>query len=117
MKKIYNFIPGELINNIAIASRIYELIASIDFDKWIEVDERVYSLEFFQQYEEFYVMYLDPQGFVKKLYNTCRKDIIDFMKKRISYEYGEGVDIAICSKHFDNAVICNHDGQIFILKL
>lgn len=117
MKKIYNFIPGELINNKVIESRIYELIASIDFEKWIEVDERVYSLEFFQQYEEFYVMYLDPQGLVEKLYNTYRRDIIDFMKERISYEYGEGVDIAICTKQIDNAVICNHDGQIFILKV
>lgn len=116
MRKIYNVIPGDLIEDKIIANRILELIDSIDFEKWIEVDEKVYSLAFFQQNDEFYVMYLDPQGLVERLYNTCRNDILDFMKERINYEYGEGVDIAVCTKNFDNAVICNHDGQVFILK-
>lgn len=61
-------------------------------------------------------MYLDPRGVVKKLYISCCADMIDFMKERIDYAHGDGIDIAICPKDVCNAVVCNHDGQIFILK-
>lgn len=61
-------------------------------------------------------MYLDPKGVVERLYFTHRDDIVSFMKERVSYEYGAGVDIAICTKDITNAVICNHDGQVFVLK-
>ncbi len=117
MSKIYNIIPGILINDSSIVDRIFTLMDSIEFDNWIKVNEKVYSLEFFEKNNEFYVMYLDPRGVIKKLYSTCRDDIVGFMKDRINYEYGEGVDIAICTKEISNAVICNHDGQIFILKV
>ena len=57
-------------------------------------------------------MYLDPRDVIERLYVTCCDDIISFMKERVDYEHGEGVDIAICTKEIANAVICNHDGQI-----
>lgn len=62
-------------------------------------------------------MYLDPRGLIKKLYLTSCSDIIDFMIKNIDFKYGEGIDIAICTKDITNAVICNHDGQVFLLKM
>lgn len=116
MGKIYNSIPGILIHNNSIMDKIFALLDSITFDKWIEVNEKVYSLEFFAQNDEFFVMYLDPRGVIKRLYFTRRADIIVFMKEHINYEYGDGVDIAICPKDLHNSVVCNHDGQIFILK-
>ncbi|MBQ5560608.1 MAG: hypothetical protein IIT46_12685 [Lachnospiraceae bacterium] len=116
MRKIYDYIPGEHISDKFIADSIYELIKSINFSKWVEVDERVYLLDFFLENEDFYVIYLDPGGVVERLYKTCREDIINFMKEHINFKYGEGVDIAICTRMIDNAVVCNHDGQIFILK-
>ena len=116
MGKIYNIIPGKLINDNSIVNRIFTLIDSVEFDEWLEVNEEVYSLEFFQQNDEFYVMYLDPRGVIERLYVTRCDDIVSFMKERVNYEYGEGVDIAICTKEIANAVICNHDGQIFMLK-
>ncbi len=116
MSKIYNNIPGDLINDRSIANRIFALIESVDFNEWLEVNEEVYSLELFKQNEEFYVMYLDPRGVIERLYVTYCDDIVCFMKEQISYEFGDGVDIAICTKDIANAVICNHDGQIFVLK-
>ncbi|MBQ5851726.1 MAG: hypothetical protein IIW54_13080 [Lachnospiraceae bacterium] len=116
MSKIYNIIPGSLIDDNSIVNRIFTLIDSVEFDEWLEVNEEVYSLEFFQQNDEFYVMYLDPRGVIEKLYVTRCDDIISFMRERVDYEQGEGVDIAICTKEIANAVICNHDGQIFMLK-
>lgn len=117
MKKIYNSIPGIRIEDSSIIDRIFVLLDSVEFNKWIEVNEKVYSLGFFKQNDEFYVTYLDPRGLIKRLYITCCADIIDFMRKYINYEHGDGVDIAICTKTIRNAVVCNHDGQIFILKL
>ena len=116
MGKIYNIIPGKLINDNSIVNRIFTLIDSVEFDKLLEVNKKVYSFKFFQQDVEFYVMYLDPRGVIERLYVTRCDDIVSFMKERVNYEYGEGVDIAICTKKIDNAVICNHDGQIFMLK-
>lgn len=116
MNKIYNIIPGNLINDKFIVSKILTLIDSVEFNKWIEINENVYLLKHFWQNDEFYVMYLDPGGLIYKLYITCCDDILSFMKKRINYKYGEGVDITICTKEMNNAVICNHDGQVFILK-
>ena len=117
MDKIYNIIPGNLIYDKSIVNRISTLIDSVEFDKWLEVNEKVYSLKFFHQNDEFYVMYLDPRGVVERLYVTRCDDIVSFMKERVNYEYGEGIDIAICTKEIDDAVICNHDGQIFRLKV
>lgn len=117
MKKIYNCIPGDFIDDSTIVNRIFTLIHSIEFDAWIEINETIYSSDFFKDNDEFYVLYLDPRGVIKRLYNTCRNEIVGFMKDHIDYEEGEGIDIAICTKEFNNAVICNHDGQIFILKV
>lgn len=117
MTRIYNIIPGNLVNDSIIADRIFALIDSVEFDDWIEVNEKIYASEFFQLNKEFYVMYLDPRGIIKKLYVSSSAEILSFMKENISYEYGEGIDIAICKKEVDNAVICNHDGQIYILKV
>lgn len=117
MSKIYNIIPGVLNNDVSIIDRIFTLIDNVKFVEWIEVNEQVYSLEFFQRNDEFYVMYLDPQEVIKKLYITCRNDIVHFMKTHINYKYGDGIDIVICTKEINNAVVCNHDGQIFILKV
>lgn len=117
MSKIYNLIPGSLVKDSSVEKKIIELLDSIEFDKWIEVNEEIYSLGFFQQHDEFYVMYLDPRGVVKRLYTTTSDEIVDFMKERINFEYGEGLDLAICTKEMSNAVVCNHDGQVFILKI
>lgn len=116
MSKIYNIIPGNLINDSTIVSRILELIDSIEFEEWLEVNENVYSLEFFQENEEFYVMYLAPGGVIERLYVTNCDDIVAFMRERVDYEHGEGIDLAVCTKEIANVVICNHDGQIFMLK-
>ena len=40
---------------------------------------------------------------------------MQLMKEYINCRYSEGVDIAICTKQINNAVICNHDGQVFLL--
>lgn len=98
-------------------NKIYTLIDSIECDKWIEIGEKVYSLNFFENNQEFYVMYLDPRGIIERLYVTSCNEIVTFMKERINAEYGEGVDVVICTKEITNALICNHDGQIFILKI
>ena len=116
MSKIYNIIPGNLINDSSIVNKIFALIDSTEFGNWLEVNEKVYSSEFFQQNDEFYVMYLDPRGMIERLYVTQCDDIVGFMKERVSYECGDGVDIAVCTKDITNAVICNHDGQTFVLK-
>lgn len=117
MKKIYNNIPGTLLNDSTIVNKIFKLINSIEFDEWIEVNGEIYSSDFFKTNDEFYVLYLDPRGVIKRLYRTCCDDIVSFMKDHINYEEGDGVDIAISTKEIDNATICNHDGQIFMLKL
>lgn len=116
MKKIYNIIPGKLIQESHIANEIFRLLDRIAFDNWIEVNETIYDLDFFEKHSSFYVMYLDPCGKIIRLYNTLREDIVHFMKERINYEYGEGADIAICTMQIDNAVICNHDGQVYLLS-
>ena len=43
MGKIYNIIPGKLINDNSIVNRIFTLIDSVEFDKWLEVNKKVYS--------------------------------------------------------------------------
>lgn len=116
MSKIYNMIPGKLLNDTSIVNKIFALIDSVKFDKWVEVNEKVYALKFFEKNKEFYVMYLDPMGVINRLYDVCCDDIVEFMKEHIDYEFMEGIDIAICTKEVDNAVICNHDGQIFLIK-
>lgn len=116
MKKIYNIIPGSRIKDNSIVNRIFKLIDSVAFYNWIEINERVYSSNFFHFYDEFYVIYLDPNGLINHLYITCCQDIIKFMKAHINFEHGDGVDLAVCTKEICNAVICNHDGQIFVLK-
>lgn len=116
MSKIYNIIPGKRIEDSLMMRRILELIDSIGYDDWIELDEDIYSLDFFQNNQELYVMYLDPRGIIERLYITPCKDILYFMKERINKEYGEGVDIVICTKEIENVVICNHDGEIFLIK-
>lgn len=116
MSKIYNIIPGKRLENSQIMKRILGLIDSIGYDDWIKLDGDVYSSDFFQNNQEFYVMYLDPSGIIERLYITPCIDILNFMKERINKEYGEGVDIAICTKEIENAVICNHDGEIFLIK-
>lgn len=73
-------------------------------------------MNFFTNNQEFYVLFLDPRGIIERLYITSCSDIMHFMKEHINIEYGEGVDIAICTKKIDNALICNHDGQIFLLN-
>lgn len=116
MRKIYNIIPGKLISEDYVTNKIFSLIDSVEFNKWLEVNEDIYSSDFFKENDEFYVLYLDPAGKMKKLYITKSDDIFNFMKERINYNYGEGADIAICTKSIDNAIICNHDGQIFLLS-
>ena len=44
MSKIYNIIPGSLINDSSIVNRIFTLILSVEFDEWLEVNDKVYSL-------------------------------------------------------------------------
>lgn len=114
-KKIYNIIPGKQIYDNSIINSIFLLIDSVSFDEWFEVNEDIYNEDFFKRYEEFYVIYLDPVGIIKKLYISTCEEIIAFMKEHINYEHSEGVDIAICTKQIDNAVICSHDGQVFLL--
>lgn len=81
----------------------------------VEINKDVQFLNFLEN-GEFYVMYLDPAGVVQKLYATSCVDLIDFMREHIQYESGDGVNITICTKEMSNAVICNHDGQIFVIK-
>lgn len=116
MSRIYNIIPGCQVDDSAVMERIFALLAHVKFDTWIEVNERIYSMDFFRQRDEFYVMYLDPRGVIKKLYRTCGEDIVGFMKEYIDWERGDGVDIVICTDDICNAVVCNHDGQIFVLE-
>lgn len=116
MGKIYNSIPGILIHKDSISDKIFALLDRIAFDDWIEVNEKIYSSRFFSQNDAFFVMYLDPRGVIQRLYFTPRADIIAFMKEHINYKHGDGIDIAICPKDIRNAVVCNHDGQIFYLQ-
>lgn len=117
MKKIYNSIPGNLIQESSIANEIFLLLDSIEFSKWIEVNETIYDSDFFEKNSNVYVIYLDPCGKIIRLYSTSCEDIVDFMKEYVNYEHGEGVDIAICTMEIDNAVVCNHDGQIYLLSM
>lgn len=117
MKKIYHCIPGTLVNDGSIINQISAFIGSITFDTWIEMNENIYSLDFFKSKDKFYVLYLDPESVIQRLYHTDCSEIVSFMKEHIDSEKGDGVDIAICTKEINDAVICNHDGQIFILKI
>ncbi len=115
MQKIYNIIPGVPVYDNSFMYNIFTLIDSVKFYNWIEVNEDIYNCNFLKKHKEFYVLYLDPAGIVKRLFLTQCTEIIIFMKERINYAHCEGVDIAICTTQFDNAVICNHDGQVFLL--
>ena len=114
-KKIYNIIPGKQIEDSSIIDSIFSLLDSVSFSEWIELNEDIYNEVFFNLFEEFYVMYLDPAGIIKSLYISGREEIVAFTKERINYRHSEGIDIAICTKQINNAVICNHDGQVFLL--
>ncbi len=67
-KKIYNIIPGKQIEDNSIIDSIFSLLDSVSFSEWIELNEDIYNEVFFKMYEEFYVMYLDPAGIIKRLY-------------------------------------------------
>ena len=114
-KRIYNIIPGKQIEDSSIIDSIFSLLDSVSFSEWIELNEDIYNEDFFNIYEEFYVMYLDPAEIIKRLYLSTCEEIVTFMKEYINCRYSEGVDIAICTKQINNAVICNHDGQVFLL--
>ena len=115
-QKIYNIIPGEMIQDDNTMKKIEELINSIQFTDWEEINEDVYSKGILINNNEFYVMYIDPWGDIKRLFITARDQIMRFMKERINYEHGDGVDMVICNKDISNAIVCNHDGQVYELK-
>ncbi len=115
MLRIYNIIHGTPVYENSIMDNIFTLIDSVKFNSWIEVNEDIYNCNLFKRHQEFYVLYLDPAGIVKKLFLTQCTEIINFMKEHINYAHCEGIDIAICPAQFNNAVICNHDGQVFLL--
>lgn len=115
-KKIYNIIPGRQIDDNSIIDSIFFLLESVSFDKWIELNEDIYNEDFFLKcMKHFMLCILTLAGVIKRLYISKREEILTFMKERINYRHSEGVDIAICTIRIDNAVICNHDGQVFLL--
>lgn len=51
--RIYNMIPGKMISEEFIMNRIIELIDSVEYNKWIELNEKVYSLDFLNKMMSF----------------------------------------------------------------
>jgi|GEM_PF-2619701 len=83
---------------------------------WIRIDEGVYELDIFVKYEEFYLLYKHPvHEKMDKLFYVSRDELVQFMKDRIDTKRSEGIDIIICSKDFSKLIVCNHDGEIYIV--
>ena len=52
-------------------------------EKFLEIQDK--------RHPEFYVLYLDPAGIVKKLFLAQYTEIINFMKEHINYAHCEGM--------------------------
>ena len=115
MKKSYNLIPGERIENVELVNTIKQLISTVDIKDWIVLDEDSY-LSYLSYFNNCYVLYLDPKGIIIRLYKVEYKELSSFLKNNSSPIYGYGIDIAVCPLSIDNAVIFNHDGEAFLLR-
>jgi len=121
-----NFLPGEEVidkNDAAeIRCKISKLMNPLNipnFDnmlRWKQIQSNILDLEIIINNTLFYLLYEHPVlSYKNKLLTVSKKDLIDFLKCRINQEHKIGLDITICTLDFTSAIICNHDGDIFLI--
>lgn len=87
-----------------------------NINSWKRVDNDIYESSVIKKNEDFYILYIHPiHEYMNKLFETKVDVLIEFMKKYINYERGDGIDIVIATKDFNELIVCNHDGEIFLL--
>jgi hypothetical protein len=94
-----NFEPGENIEN------------------WVQVGKKVYNSDAFFSEEGYYLFYKHPiHDYQDKLFLTNKTDVIAFLKDRINPDREEGLDVIVATEDYSKIIVCNHDGQIFLVK-
>ena len=114
-KKVYNLIPGERVDNIEIVETIKCKIANVELNDCIMENEQSY-ISYISGFHDCYVLYLDPMNIIIRLYKVDSNKLLSFLSSNISFYYGRGLDIAVCSLDIDCVIVFNHDGQAFLIK-
>ena len=84
---------------------------------WVEVNKNLYETDIFSDSDAFYLIYKHPvHAYLDKLYWAEKHALINFMKKRIDLERGEGLDIIIVPPSSYMMLVCNHDGEVYQVK-
>lgn len=115
-----NIFPGQeiTINKSSIIAHINDNLDSVNksIHHWIRMDERIYDDDVINDYDVFYLFYNHPvHDYLNKLFLTNKDQLLSFMKERINFEREEGIDIIVMPNDFSKRIICNHDGEIYLV--
>lgn len=67
-------------------------------------------------YDEFYIFYEHPvHNFKNKLFRTNKRECIEWIEEYIRPYEGTGIDVTISSLDMKCMIMCNHDGDIFLV--
>ncbi|WP_438447654.1 hypothetical protein [Gorillibacterium sp. sgz5001074] len=84
---------------------------------WVQVNNQVYNTDAFSSQKGYYLFYKHPiHNYQDKLFLTNKSDVIAFLKDRIYPDREEGLDVIVATEDYSNIIVCNHDGQIFLVK-
>ena len=88
-----------------------------NMSRWTQVDNKIYESEILIENDHFYLFYCHPvHEYKNKLYLTTQNELIDFLKIRINPDHGNGLDLIIASTDMCHLIVCNHDGEIYIVR-
>jgi hypothetical protein len=93
------------VSNLAVLSAAHRVELNSFVDKFIRNDD------------DYWVWYEHPVHAKKnRLFSVSGKQLRGFLKEEIHPERQEGLDITIMSHNETCLAICNHDGQVFVIK-
>lgn len=87
-------------------------------NKWVTSDSRILCKpETLEDFEECYLLYNKHpvHSYLDRLFVVSRENLIPLLQEKINTKKGEGIDIIISKKDLTKSIMCNHDGEVFLL--
>ena len=103
---------------IKILSRINpdKLDSFENMKRWRKINQKNETLNYLSDFQYYYLLYKHPiHDYKDKLFFVTKEDLIVFIKKKINPDLGEGLDIIIAPENFSKLVVCNHDGDMYLV--
>ena len=65
--------------------------------------------------DDYYILYTHPVNKkMNKLFVAKKDKLLEFVENCFNEERGNGVDVVISDKSYDNLIVGNHDGLLFL---